>query len=80
MYNTSIGKEKPLTKLMIECLIECHERELMKFFPCEATEKGAKCLVDRGLLIADFTIDEKGKRFMCVFLTTKGRHYLTSKI
>ena len=80
MYNTSPETERPLTTSMIECLMECHEREMMKLFPCEATEKGAKGLVDRGLLIAEFIKDAEGKRFMCVHLTSKGRHYLADHL
>ena len=78
MDRTETNTERPLTTSMMECLMECHEREIMNLFPCEATEKGAKGLVDRGLLRADFIKDGDGKRFMCVFLTVKGRHYLSN--
>ncbi len=76
MYKTAIYPERPLSTPMMECLMECHEREIMNLFPCEAIEKGAKGLVDRGLLTADFIKDCDGKRFMCVLLTSKGRRYL----
>ena len=76
MYRTTTDTERPLTTSMIECLMECHEREMLDLFPCKAMEKGAKGLVDRGLLRADFIEDSDGKRFMCVLLTLKGRGYL----
>jgi hypothetical protein len=80
MYRTTTDTERPLTNTMIECLMECHEREIMNLFPCEATEKGAKGLVDRGLLRADFIKDGDGKHFMCVVLTLKGRRYLADRL
>ena len=80
MYNTKTYTEKPLTPPMIECLFECHERELMNLFPCEAVEKGAKGLLDRGFVRADFIKNCHGKRFMCVHLTLKGRRYLENNL
>jgi hypothetical protein len=54
MNKTTTDTDRPLTTFMIECLMECHEREIMDLFPCEATDKGTKGLVDRGLLKVDF--------------------------
>ncbi|MEO8414383.1 MAG: hypothetical protein ABI472_12025 [Ginsengibacter sp.] len=80
MYRTAPDTERPLTTSMIERLMECHEREMMNLFPCKATAQGAKGLVDRGLLRAEFIKDGDGKRYMCVLLTLKGRHYLSNHL
>jgi hypothetical protein len=80
MNKTTTDTDRPLTTFMIECLMECHEREIMNLFPCEATDKGSKGLVDRGLLKVDFMEEGEGKRFMCVFLTLKGKRYLANHL
>jgi len=80
MYSPVDDKDRPLTNSMTECLIDCHERELMKMFPCRANEIGAKGLIGRGLLRAEFVIDAAGKQMMCVFLTAKGRRYLSDEL
>jgi|GEM_PF-3281729 len=80
MNSPVANKDRPLTNTMTECLIDCHERELMKMFPCRANETGAKGLIQRGLLRAEFVIDSTGKEVMCVFLTAKGRLYLCTEL
>ena len=76
MYNKNLINVKPLTKKMIEFLMDCHERELMKMSPSEATQGGAKGVLIRGLVIPALFVDEKGKSLMCVRITNKGKEYL----
>jgi hypothetical protein len=76
MYSKNFSKPKPPTKQMIEFLMECHEREMMNLHPCEATETGAKGLIDRELLQTKYFVDGKGKRYLCVVITNEGRKYL----
>lgn len=76
MYNRNLNKIKPPSGQMIEFLMECHERELMNRLPCEATERGAKGLIDRKLVTTEFFFDEKGKRFLGVLITNEGRNFL----
>jgi hypothetical protein len=76
MYNERFNKVKPPTRQMIEFLMECHERELMNLHPCEATDRGAKGLIDRQLVVTEYFVNEKGKRYMCVNVTKEGRNYL----
>jgi hypothetical protein len=76
MHNEQLTNRRPLTNRMIECLMECHERELMKQQPCEVTEKGVKGLLSRQLVTTDFFVDPNGKRYVCVIVTDKGRNYL----
>jgi hypothetical protein len=61
---------------MIEFLMECHERELMSLHPCEATDRGAKGLIDRRFVATEYFVNEKGKRYMGVTITKEGRNYL----
>ena len=76
MYNGHLNRIKPLTKPMLELLMECHERELMKLTPCEATDRGAKGLIARRLITTEFFKDENGKRYLGVYVTNEGRNYL----
>lgn len=76
MYEPHLHKAKPPSAQMIEFLMECHERELMNRPPCEATERGAKGLIDRKFLKTEYFFDEKGKRFLGVLITSEGRSFL----
>ena len=80
--NTSqneIREIRSLSEQMLETLMECHERELMKLEPCEvATTKHAKGLVQRGLLTTKFYTTEKGKNILALYLTELGFRYLNS--
>lgn len=76
MYNKNKDKLRPLTKPMIEILMECHERELMNLSPYAATNKGIKGLICRKMVNTSFFTDENGKRFMGIILTGKGKVYL----
>ncbi len=76
MYNENFINVKPLTKKMIEFLMDCHERELMQMPPCDATQGGAKGVLIRGLVTPTLFVDEKGKSLMCVRISNKGKEFL----
>jgi hypothetical protein len=76
MYNGTPLKTRPLTKNMINLLMECHERELMNQPPCEATFSGVKGLLVRKLLTPAFYTDNNGKRSLCAYLNAEGKKYL----
>jgi hypothetical protein len=67
---------KPLTKGMIECLMDCHERELMTMAPNHGTIKFAAGLLKRKLLASRIYKDGNGKSYMALYTTQSGRDYL----
>jgi hypothetical protein len=74
-------KDKPMLRLtskMIEMLMDCHERELLNLEPCDINNtKIAKGLLTRGLFSAAmYQSKTTGKRYMALFVTTKGKEYL----
>ena len=70
---------KPLTNGMIELLMDCHERELMKMPPYDITNvKNSKGLLKRKLLTTEIYKRNDGKNIMCLFTTKLGRNYLSS--
>ncbi len=80
MYNKDHKKPRPLTKPMIDTLMECHERELMNLSPYAATNRGIKGLISRKLVNTTFFTDESGKRFMGVMVTGKGKALLETML
>jgi len=64
------------TKMMIELLMEIHERELMNLPPFRATHRSVPGLYMRNLIRVDLAKDEQGKRNLCIFITKKGESYL----
>lgn len=69
---------KPLTGGMTECLMDCHERELMNMPPKSGTIKFAAGLLKRRLLVPRLYKDSKGKSYMALYTTQLGRDYLDS--
>ena len=64
---------------MVELLMECHERELMKHEPCDfANTHYSRGLIERGLLETKDFFTQKGKQIKGLFITGLGREYLRS--
>ena len=76
--NDQFKDMKPLTKGMIECLMDCHERELMNMTPNRGTIKFAAGLLKRKLLAPRIYKDSNGKSYMALYTTQSGRDYLDS--
>jgi hypothetical protein len=68
----------PLTKNMIEMLMDCHERELLNQEPCDINNtRIAKGLLTRGLFTASMYRSKiTGKSYMALFITPEGKEYL----
>ena len=78
MVKTSTERILPLTQHMIELLMDCHEKELMKQEPCDVgTTLYAGGLLARGLLEVKPYITIKGKKIMAMYVTDFGREYLS---
>ncbi|HUS01311.1 MAG TPA: hypothetical protein VMY77_06270 [Chitinophagaceae bacterium] len=77
---TKIIKYRPLSKTMIEALMDCHERELLNLEPYDvcSIKYSTKALIDRGLLETKDIITGKGKRILAVFVTNLGITILNS--
>lgn len=67
---------KPLTKGMIEFLMDCHERELMNEPPNHGTMRYAGGLLKRKLLTCRVYKDKNGKNYISLYTTQSGRDYL----
>ena len=79
MQRISTDKILPLTHHMIELLMDCHEKELMKQEPCDVgTTLYAGGLLARGLLEVKPYLTPKGKRIMALYVTELGREYLNA--
>jgi hypothetical protein len=74
--NVQFNNMKPLTKGMIECLMDCHERELMNMAPNHGTIKFAAGLLKRKLLASRIYKNSNGKSYMALYTTQPGRDYL----
>jgi hypothetical protein len=75
--NDDIILSKPPTKIMVEVLMDCHERELLKTEPMEAfTVPSLAGLVKRGMVNSRSYITQSGKRIIAIFITYSGRQYL----
>ena len=68
---------KPLTKQMIETLMDCHERELLSLEPYDAsTIRSVSALIQRGMITTRPYINNKGKKILGVYVTNMGKAYL----
>ena len=71
--------QKPPTKKMTEVLMECHEREILKLDPYEASMvPSIGGLVMRGLVTTQVYITKQGKKIHALFITREGKNYLQS--
>jgi hypothetical protein len=68
---------KPLTKGMIELLMDCHERELMNLPLNHGTVKYAGSLLKRKLVTSKVCSQDKGGNIY-LYTTQLGRDYLST--
>ena len=69
--------DKPLTKHMIEILMDCHEREIMNLEPYDAASvQYANGLILRGMIGTKTHITAKGKKIVAFYVTNSGVAYL----
>lgn len=73
-FNTT--QPRPLTKQMIEILMDCHERELMNQPPLNASSVNVLALIRRKLISVEPYINEKGKTIMSIYITYEGKRLL----
>lgn len=67
------------TKIMTEVLTDCHERELLKLDPYEASMvPSIGGLILRGLVTTHAYITKNDKKIYALFITSKGKNYLQS--
>ncbi len=72
---------KPLTKIMVDVLLDCHEKELMDKDPCDVgTTRSAKGLIERKLLTTKIFVTASGKEVMSLYLTELGHEYLENMV
>jgi len=70
---------KPLSKGMIEFLMDCHEREMMNLPPYDISiVKHSRGLLNRKLITTAVYKRKDGKNIMCIYTTQLGRNYLSS--
>ena len=70
---------KPLSRGMIEFLMDCHEGELMNLPPYDLSKvKKSRGLLKRKLLTTELYKREDGKSVMCLHTTKLGRNYLST--
>lgn len=70
-------QNKPLTKKMVELLMECHEQEFLNLEPHEATLfRDVRSLLLREMITTQKYTLKSGKKIIEVFLTAKAREYL----
>jgi hypothetical protein len=69
---------KPLTPKMIEVLMDCHEKELLKHEPCGSyNTRYAKGLITRGFFEPlMYSSKVNGKKYMAFIVSKAGREYL----
>lgn len=68
---------KALTAKMIETLMDCHEKEIMKEEPCDAsTTKSMRGLIKRGMMNTKSHFTKAGKKIIALYVTDLGRSYL----
>lgn len=69
---------RPLTAQMLETLMDCHEKEIMKAEPCEAaTTISARGLIARGMMKTKNYFTDGGKKIVSLYITDSGREYLS---
>jgi peptidyl-tRNA hydrolase len=79
MKNKSTKAVKPLTKIMVDVLLDCAEKELMKVDPCDVgTTRSAKGLIERQLVTPKIFVNSSGKRVMSLYLTELGHEYINN--
>ena len=70
-----------VTKLMIEQLMDCHEREIQGLPPCNVYDmKFQQPLYSRGLISAKLYKHENAKPVMEFFITQKGKMLLDKEL
>ena len=66
-----------LSDIMLEVLMDCHERELMKLAPLEvASTSNSKGLIIRGMLEVREYFTKENKKIYGLFVTRSGKNYL----
>ncbi len=66
-----------ISEFMLDLLMDCHERELLKLKPHEAgTTRYCKGLIIRGFLTLKECKTEKGKIINGLYVTDLGKRYL----
>lgn len=69
--------DRPLTRDMLETLMDLHERELLNLEPCDsALVRSLSALIKRGLVTTGTYVNKKNKKIVGVFVTYKGKSYL----
>jgi hypothetical protein len=71
-------KPKPLSAHMLELLMDCHERELLKQEPCDIGKSKANGLLNRKFVEPRKYLNSKGKEIIGLYVTDAGRKYLES--
>jgi len=73
-YNYNIMSKAKINKLVIELLMECHEREILQQEPCNpAQTKHYKASLQQGLLQLRPYTDKNGKIKQGFYITAKGK-------
>lgn len=67
---------RPLSKGMIETLMDCHEREILGQPLCDQQTKHIKGLWERKLIDMKKCFNEQGKPYMGFCVTASGKQYL----
>lgn len=76
--NNSSGR---LTSAMLEILMDCHEREMMRQPPSYYRTQFAKGLVKRGYVVDLMHLNEEtGKEELAFVITAAGKDFLANKI
>jgi hypothetical protein len=73
-------QRKRLPTNLIYFLMDCHERDLMKLPPVQASHRSAKSLVARGFLKRGEYTDGKSEPFTGAFITPEGITFLDELI
>lgn len=77
MTINTLHLDRPLTKAMIETLMEAHERFLMNLSPLDATVAvSGKGLISREMMEMKPITTDTGKKIFSLFITNKGMEYL----
>ena len=67
---------RPLTRGMIESMMEIHEREILGMDLCGQEIKHIAGLYKRGMIDMKQCISKDGKSYMGFFITETGKNYL----
>lgn len=74
--NIANHQRKRLPTNLIYFLMDCHERDLMKLPPVEASNRSAKSLIARGLLKAGEFANKNTPAFTGAYITSEGVSFL----